>query len=121
MKGVKPATARPAWQALVTHHAHIGTRHLRELFAADPERGQRWTVSAAGLTLDYSKNRIDEKTVALLAALARDSDLQGRIAEMFAGEVINTTEQRAVLHTALRAPANEHLWVDGVDLSLIHI
>ena len=116
MKGVKPATARPAWQALVTHHAHIGTRHLRELFAADPERGQRWTVSAAGLTLDYSKNRIDEKTVALLAALARDSDLQGRIAEMFAGEVINTTEQRAVLHTALRAPANEHLWVDGVDV-----
>lgn len=119
MKGVKPATARPAWQALVTHHAHIGTRHLRELFAADPERGQRWTVSAAGLTLDYSKNRIDEKTVALLAALARDSDLQGRIAEMFAGEVINTTEQRAVLHTALRAPANEHLW-DGDVVRQVH-
>ena len=116
IKGVMPVTARPAWQALVTHHAQIGARHLRELFAADPERGQRWTVSAAGLTLDYSKNRINDETVALLAALARDSNLPGRIAAMFAGEVINTTEQRAVLHTALRAPAIEQLWVDGVDV-----
>ena len=116
MMGVKPATARPAWQALVTHHAHIGARHLRELFAADPERGQRWTVSAAGLTLDYSKNRINDETIALLTTLARDCSLPERIAEMFAGEVINTTEQRAVLHTALRAPANEQLWVDGVDV-----
>ena len=113
---VNTASTRSAWQALVTHHAHIGTMHLRELFAADPQRGTRWTVSAAGLYLDYSKNRIDDETVALLAALARDCRLHERVAAMFAGEVINTTEQRAVLHTALRAPANEQLWVDGVDV-----
>lgn len=116
MKGMKAASTWPAWQALVTHHAHIGGTHLRELFAADPERGTRWTVNAAGLYLDYSKNRIDDETVALLAALARDCGLHERITAMFAGEVINTTEQRAVLHTALRAPANEQLWVDGVDV-----
>ena len=109
-------STRSAWQGLMTHHAHIGGTHLRELFAADPERGTRWTVSAAGLYLDYSKNRIDGETVALLAALARDCGLHERIAAMFRGEVINTTEQRAVLHTALRAPANEQLWVGGVDV-----
>jgi len=107
---------RPAWQALVTHHAHIGAKHLRELFAADPERGTRWTVSAAGLYLDYSKNRIDDDTMALLAALARDCGLPARIVAMFAGEAINTTEQRAVLHTALRAPAGRPLWLDGTDV-----
>jgi len=116
-----PATTRPAWQALVAHHAHIGGRQLRELFAADPKRGTRWTINAAGLYLDYSKNRIDNDTVALLAALARDCGLHERIAAMFAGAPINTTEQRAVLHTALRAPANEQLWVDGVDVvSQVH-
>jgi len=121
MNSIKGARTRPAWQALVMHHADIGCTHLRELFAADPERGTRWTVSAAGLTLDYSKNRIDNETVALLAALARDCGLHERIAAMFAGEVINTTEQRPVLHTALRAPANEQLWVDGVDVvSQVH-
>ena len=121
MKGVMPATMRPAWQALVTHHAHIGGTHLRELFAIDPERGACWAVSAAGLYLDYSKNRINDETVALLAALARECSLHERIVAMFAGEVINTTEQRAVLHTALRAPANEQLWVDGVDVvSQVH-
>lgn len=121
MKGVIPAAIRPGWQALVAHHAQIGGRQLRQLFAADPERGTRWTVSAAGLYLDYSKNRIDHETVALLCALARDCGLHQRIAAMFAGEVINTTEQRAVLHTALRAPANEQLWVDGVDVvSQVH-
>ena len=116
MKGMALASTRPAWQALVTHHAHIGDTHLRELFAADPERGTRWTVSAAGLYLDYSKNRIDDQTVALLTALAHDSGLQERIAAMFRGDVINTTEQRAVLHTALRAPPGEGLWVDDVDV-----
>ena len=117
MTDMQPASTRPAWQALMSHHAHIGSKHLRELFADDPERGTRWTVSAAGLYLDYSKNRIDGETVALLAALARHCGLQERIAAMFAGEVINTTEQRAVLHTALRAPATERLWVDGVDVA----
>ena len=108
--------SRPAWQALVTHHAHVGTAHLRDLFAANPERGTRWTVEAAGLYLDYSKNRIDDETVALLAALARDRGVPERIAAMCRGDVINTTEQRAVLHTALRAPASERLWVGGVDV-----
>ena len=117
MTDMQPASTRPAWQALMSHHAHIGSKHLRELFADDPERGTRWTVSAAGLYLDYSKNRIDGETVALLAALARHCGLQVRMAAMFAGEVINTTEQRAVLHTALRAPATERLWVDGVDVA----
>jgi glucose-6-phosphate isomerase len=116
MTGMHAAPTRPAWQALVTHHAHIGATLLRELFAADPERGTRFTVSAAGLYLDYSKNRIDDETLALLVALARHSGLTERIAAMFAGEAINTTEQRAVLHTALRAPAAEQLWLDGVDV-----
>ena len=111
----EPGT-RPAWQALVTHHAHMGGRHLRELFADDPERGTRWTLSAAGLYLDYSKNRIDDETIALLVELARHSGLSKRIAAMFAGEPVNATEGRAALHTALRAPANESLWVDGVDV-----
>ena len=116
MTDMQPASTRPAWQALVSHHAHIGSKHLRELFASDPERGTRWTVSAAGLYLDYSKNRVDDETVTLLAALARHCGLPERIAAMFAGEVINTTEQRAVLHTALRAPPTERLLVDGVDV-----
>jgi glucose-6-phosphate isomerase len=110
------ASAQAAWQALVTHHAHMGGRHLRDLFAEDPERGTRFTVSAAGLYLDYSKNRVDGETLTLLAALARHSGLAERTAAMFAGEAINTTEQRAVLHTALRAPAGEQLWLDGVDV-----
>jgi glucose-6-phosphate isomerase len=109
-------TQQPAWQALVAHHAHMGGRHLRELFADDPERGTRYTLSAAGLYLDYAKNRITAQTMALLAALARQSGLPERISAMFAGAPINTTEGRAVLHTALRAPAQAHLWVDGVDV-----
>ena len=121
MTGMTPVSVRPAWQALVTHHAHIGATQLREFFAADPQRGTRWTVSAAGLYLDYSKNRIDEETVTLLAELARHSGLPEQIAAMFAGERINTTEQRAVLHTALRAPASEQRRVDGVDVvSQVH-
>jgi glucose-6-phosphate isomerase len=111
------ASTRPAWQALVTHHAHMGNTHLRELFVADPQRGTRWTLSAAGLYLDYSKNRIDGLTIALLLALARDCGLPARRAAMFAGEPVNTTEHRAALHTALRAPPGESLWLDGVDVA----
>ena len=76
MTGMQPASTRPAWQALVSHHAHIGSKQLRELFAADPERGTRWTVSAAGLYLGYSKNCVDDETVTLLVGLARHCGLQ---------------------------------------------
>lgn len=110
------ASTRPVWQALLQHHALIGGMHLRQLFAADPQRGTRLTLSAAGLHLDYSKNRVDNQTLELLIALAHDAGLQERRAAMFSGELINTTEQRAVLHTALRAPPSEQLVVDGVDV-----
>ena len=110
------ASTRPVWQALLQHHALIGGMHLRQLFAADPQRGTRLTLSAAGLYLDYSKNRVDNQTLELLTALAHDAGLQERRAAMFSGELINTTEQRAVLHTALRAPPSEQLVVDGVDV-----
>lgn len=110
------ASTRPVWQALLQHHALIGGMHLRQLFAADPQRGTRLTLSAAGLYLDYSKNRVDNQTLELLIALAHDAGLQERRAAMFSGELINTTEQRAVLHTALRAPPSEQLVVDGVDV-----
>jgi glucose-6-phosphate isomerase len=116
MTALNAISTRPAWLALAAHHAQIGTSHLRELFAADPQRGTHWVLEAAGLYLDYSKNRINGETIGLLASLAHDCDLNERIAAMFRGEVINTTEQRAVLHTALRAPASEQLWVDGVDV-----
>lgn len=116
MKATLTASTRQAWQPLLAHHAHIGNTTLRELFAADPERGTRWTVNAAGLHLDYSKNRIDADTVALLTALARHCRLPAHTAAMFAGERINTTEHRAVLHTALRARPSETLWLDGVDI-----
>ncbi|MEO8755593.1 MAG: glucose-6-phosphate isomerase [Casimicrobiaceae bacterium] len=107
---------RPAWQALKDHHAQTGGVHLRELFAADPTRGSRYTLEAAGLYLDYSKNRIDGQTLTLLAALARDCGLRERTLAMFRGDAINTTENRAVLHVALRAPATQKLVVDGVDV-----
>jgi glucose-6-phosphate isomerase len=113
---LKALNSRPAWLALAAHHAQIGSTHLRDLFAAAPERGTRFVLEAAGLYLDYSKNRISGETIGLLASLARDCDLYERIAAMFRGELINTTEQRAVLHTALRAPACEQLWVGGVDV-----
>jgi glucose-6-phosphate isomerase len=116
MKGSTAASTRAAWQALVRHHAHIGGMSLRQLFAADPERGTRWAVNADGLYLDYSKNRVDGETLALLATLARDSGLPERIEAMFGGQPINATEHRAALHTALRAPSKEQLWVAGVDV-----
>ena len=112
----KSLTARPTWQALVAHHRKIGHTHLRDLFADDDQRGQRLTLEAAGLYLDYSKNRIDEQTLGLLAALAVDCGLSQRIDAMFRGDVINTTEQRSVLHIALRAPPSTKLVVNGVDV-----
>jgi len=112
-----PALAeRPAWQALVDHHRDIDSRHLREFFADDPQRGERLHVEAAGLYLDYSKNRVTDDTLALLLDLAEQCGLRERRDAMFRGEPINATEKRAVLHTALRAPANARILVDGVNV-----
>jgi len=107
---------RGAWKALEAHYAHARELHLRGLFAADPQRGTRFAVQGAGLYLDYSKNRITDDTLRLLFALAEDCDVRGRIASMWQGEKINTTEQRAVLHVALRAPRSERIDVDGSDV-----
>jgi len=106
----------PAWTALEAHHEDIGTRHLRELFAEDPGRGERYVAEGAGLYLDYSKNRIDARTLALLVALAEEAGLAQRREAMFAGERINVSENRSVLHVALRMPKGESLIVDGVDV-----
>jgi len=110
---VKPLSQRPAWKALATHYQEIKKQHLREFFAADAKRGERLTVSAAGLFLDYSKNRITSKTLKLLLQLAKESRLSAKIAAMFSGEKINLTENRAVLHVALRAPQGASILVDG--------
>jgi glucose-6-phosphate isomerase len=106
-------TERPQWQALTEHCAQIERRHLRELFATDPSRGERLVAEAAGLYLDYSKNRISDETLRLLLALAEACSLHERIEAMFRGDKINATEQRAVLHVALRAPPSERILVDG--------
>ncbi len=106
-------TQLPAWQALLAHRERCGDRHLRELFAADPSRGERFTAEAAGLYMDYSKQRVDDETLHLLRQLAEACDLAGRTAAMFDGAKINVTEDRAVLHTALRAPAHAKVEVDG--------
>ncbi|HEY2896232.1 MAG TPA: glucose-6-phosphate isomerase [Gemmatimonadaceae bacterium] len=114
-------TARPAWQALLAHHEAIRDVHLRELFAADPERGTRMTASGGPLFLDYSKHRATPETIALLVALARECRLPQRAKAMFSGEKINVTENRAVLHIALRAPRNATIIVDGVNVvPLVH-
>jgi glucose-6-phosphate isomerase len=110
---IKPLTQRPAWRALAAHHKRIQNLHLRKLFADDPQRGKQMAVEAAGLYLDYSKNRITSQTLKLLVQLAKESDLNGRIAAMFSGQKINTTEDRAVLHVALRAPKGANIVVDG--------
>ena len=110
---IKPLTQRPAWKALAAHHKKIKNLHLRKLFADDPKRGERLTVEALGLYLDYSKNRITDQTLKLLLQLARESGLPEKIEAMFAGEKINVTENRAVLHVALRAPKGETILVDG--------
>lgn len=104
------------WNQLTQHHSAIERTHLRELFAADAQRGQRLTLEAVDLYLDYSKNRITHETIDLLISLAQSCDLTGRIAAMFAGEKINLTEDRAVLHTALRAPRHARVLVDGVNV-----
>jgi glucose-6-phosphate isomerase len=107
---------RSAWKALERHHAELADRHLRELFGEDPDRGARLTAEAAGLFLDYSKNRITDETLRLLAELADDCGLAQRREAMFRGERINVTEDRAVLHVALRMPRERSLIVDGEDV-----
>jgi glucose-6-phosphate isomerase len=110
---IKPLTQRAAWKALAAHHQQIKKLHLRKLFADDPKRGEKLTAEAAGLFLDYSKNRVTEKTLKLLLQLADESGLRAKIEAMFAGEKINITENRAVLHVALRAPRDAKIFVDG--------
>jgi len=112
----KPLKKRPAWKAMAEHYQEIEEVHLRDLFAADAKRGERLTVEAAGLFLDYSKNRVNDETLKLLVRLAEQSGLRERIDAMFAGEKINITENRAVLHVALRAPRDAKILVDGVDV-----
>jgi glucose-6-phosphate isomerase len=114
--GVAPLRERPAWRALQAHHREIEGMHLRELFAADPGRGERMTAAGAGLYLDYSKNRVTDETLELLVELARQSGLRERTAAMFAGDPINVSEDRSVLHVALRMPREASLVVDGVDV-----
>jgi glucose-6-phosphate isomerase len=113
---VPPLRERTAWRALERHHAEIATRHLRELFGDDPERGARLTAEAAGIHLDYSKNRITDETIRLLLDLAEETGLRERRDMMFRGERINVSENRAVLHVALRMPRESTLVVDGVDV-----
>ena len=108
-------TSLPAWKELVAHQKN-GIPHLRDLFTKDPERGEKMTAEAAGLFLDYSKNRITSETLRLLLHLATESGLKERIESMFSGEKINITENRAVLHVALRAPASASIVVDGVNV-----
>ncbi|MEO5758875.1 MAG: glucose-6-phosphate isomerase [Mesorhizobium sp.] len=111
-----PLTELPAWKALQTHHQEVRMLHLRQLFADDPQRGTQFAVEACGLYLDYSKNRITAETIHLLIQLAEACKLRERTEAMFNGQKINVTEQRAVLHTALRAPIGERILVDGVDV-----
>src|SRR5215471_8808503 len=112
-QGSRSAGRPAAWRALADHHAAIQGLHLRKLFADDPKRGERMTAEAAGVLLDYSKNRIDDETLRLLVALAEQSGLRAKIDAMFRGDRINATEDRAVLHVALRAPKGTSIVVDG--------
>ncbi|HLJ46320.1 MAG TPA: glucose-6-phosphate isomerase [Bryobacteraceae bacterium] len=113
---IHPLTERAAWKELERHAGEVRMKHLRELFAADSERGQRFTSEGAGIYLDYSKNRITSDTIRMLCRLAEESGLRERIEAMFRGETINTTENRAVLHVALRAPLGTSIVVDGKDI-----
>ena len=109
-------TGREEWQALAAHHADVGERHLRTLFADDPDRGTRLVAEGAGLYLDYAKHRVTDETMRRLTALAEACGLRERIDAMFRGDHINVSEDRAVLHVALRMPRDERLVVDGVDV-----
>jgi glucose-6-phosphate isomerase len=116
MTAMLPLTARQSWKALQAHHEKIRDLHLRTLFSDDATRGERLTAEAAGLYLDYSKNRVTDETLALLCRLAEESGLRERIDAMFRGDRINVTEDRAVLHVALRAPRGTSIVVDGKDV-----
>ncbi|MGC2657193.1 MAG: glucose-6-phosphate isomerase [Bryobacteraceae bacterium] len=109
-------TDRPAWKKLAAHFKELSKTHLRDLFSADPARAQKMTIEACGLYFDYSKNRITEETIELLLQLAEESGLREHMEAMFRGERINTTENRAVLHVALRAPRDESIILDGHDV-----
>ncbi|MFJ9033280.1 glucose-6-phosphate isomerase [Streptomyces sp. NPDC102274] len=113
---INPLRQQPSWKALEQHHSDIGTIHLRELFAQDPGRGEHLHAEAAGLYLDYSKNRVTDETVRLLCDLARECGLEQRRDMMFRGEHINVSEHRPALHVALRMPSGSSLVVDGVDV-----
>jgi glucose-6-phosphate isomerase len=112
-KQIMPLTERPAWNTLAAHYDSVARLHLRKLFSDDPKRGERMTVEGAGLYLDYSKNRITDETLSLLVQLADQCELRGRIDALFRGDKINVTENRAVLHMALRAPRGASIIVDG--------
>jgi glucose-6-phosphate isomerase len=116
MTAIAPLTTRAAWKALEAHYSKIRHLHLRTLFTDDATRGERLAVEAAGLYLDYSKNRITDETLRLLLQLAEESGLRARIEAMFRGDKINVTEKRAVLHVALRAPKGHSILVDGEDV-----
>jgi glucose-6-phosphate isomerase len=111
-----PLSERAAWKALEAHSKAIRGKHLREFFAEDAGRGERYTAEAAGIFLDYSKNRVNDETLKLLVQLAEESGVRAKIEAMFTGEKINVTENRAVLHVALRAPKGESIVVDGEDV-----
>src|SRR6266446_5479120 len=113
IRDVAPLQKRKAWKSLQSHYKKVRELHMRDLFANDPKRGERMSVEAVNLFLDYSKNRITDETIKLLVELAEESGLQSRIGAMFRGEKINTTEKRAVLHVALRAPKGASIVVDG--------
>src|ERR1700709_763577 len=104
-----PLRQRAAWSELTTHQAEIAATTIRDLFTADPARGERLTAEACGIYLDYSKNRVTDQTLTLLRQLADESGLRDRIEAMFRGDRINVTEDRAVLHVALRAPKRDHI------------
>src|SRR5215469_13827805 len=112
-RGMTPITQTPEWKALRDHYDEVERVHLRDLFRDDSERGERMTLEVDGIYLDDSKNRVLDQTVRLLVALAERAGLRQRIDAMFAGEKINVTEQRAVLHVALRAPRDQSITVDG--------
>ncbi|MBV9914342.1 MAG: glucose-6-phosphate isomerase [Sinobacteraceae bacterium] len=116
---ILPLLERPAWAALQAHHKQVAALHLRQLFADDPRRGERLTLEAAGIYFDYSKNRVTDETLSLLVQLADQSGLRARIDAMFSGQRINVSENRAVLHTALRAPSGASVRVEGENENVV--